>query len=148
MKPRKNKSSNPDSFGTLKPLSLVIILTVSLSAGAASWALTSLNIFNSMPKDSGVALALNQLLLCSTSFMVAKKAGFLMMLTSVFHLYVGQNIYLSFVGGMEHSIHVLLGLAYTASLCILPLLVGMTGALFHLIKSHHILLITRKERLT
>ena len=146
MKPRITRQGNPSTACTTKPLNLFIIITVSLIAGAASWAVASLVSSTFKPWDSIVGILTNQAILCITAFTIGLRARIRMIPLSVLFIYIGLNIFINYFGSLEHQSYAERWLISTAILCILPLLTGTIGAVVHLIKSHHILLITRKVR--
>ena len=55
------------------------------------------------------------------------------MITGIFGLYLGQNLYTYVLGSSEARAWVLLGLVSTIFLCIIPLILGLLARLVNII---------------
>ena len=151
MKPRSNQRVRTVSARRAKAVRVfyfTAFLVICMGIGAASWAIPPLVSSTVEPWNSWTGIIINQALLCITAFIVGKKSGARMMSRSVLCLYIGQNVFIYIFGCSEHRSYTPLLLITTAALFILPLLTGFIGTVCHLIRVHHILLISRKERIS
>ncbi len=105
----------------------IIIFTIGIIAGAASWGVVSLVSDRYEPFDSGLGFFVGQFMLSIIAFWIGYKKRFRDLAIYLTGAYVGMNAYAYIFGGSEQRAWASLGMVTTISLIIIPLVFGVIG---------------------
>ncbi len=105
----------------------IIIFTIGIIAGAASWGVVSLVSDRYEPFDSGLGFFVGQFMLSIIAFWIGYKKRFRDLAVYLTGAYVGMNAYAYIFGGSEQRAWASLGMVTTISLIIIPLVFGVIG---------------------
>ncbi len=105
----------------------IIIFTIGIIAGAASWGVVSLVSDRYEPFDSGLGFFVGQFMLSIIAFWIGYKKRFRDLAGYLTGAYVGMNAYAYIFGGSEQRAWASLGMVTTISLIIIPLVFGVIG---------------------
>ena len=105
----------------------IIIFTIGIIAGAASWGVVSLVSDRYEPFDSGLGFFVGQFMLSIIAFWIGYKKRFKDLAVYLTGAYVGMNAYAYIFGGSEQRAWASLGMVTTISLIIIPLVFGVIG---------------------
>ena len=102
------------------------IFIVSLILGAASWAVCPLVSDRFEPFDTGIGFIIGQLLMVTFTAYVGWTTNTISVILSVVGLYISQNVDAYIFGTSEAKAWAILLLLTSITLCILPLISGLT----------------------
>ena len=119
------------------------IFIVSLMLGAASWAVCPLVSDRIEPFDTGIGFIIGQFLMVTFTAYVGWTTNTISVIYSVVGLYISQNAYAYIFGSGEARAWAILLLITSITLCIFPLISGLTTRGIHVFLQRH-----KKKHLT
>ena len=105
----------------------IIIFTIGVLVGAASWGVVSLVSDRYEPFDSGLGFFVGQFILSFIAFWIGYKKRFRDLATYLIGTYIGMNAYAYIFGSSEHRAWASLGMLTAIALIIFPLVFGVIG---------------------